>query len=265
MMEWTFRSDGPVAADLELAGGVIEVSLDAGDEILVRLEPFHGNNDRAREQIEAAEVALSGSALTVHVPKRKRREADLRLSVSIPAGSSVRAATASADVRLRGPAGALEVRTASGDLTVEGSCERLKAQTASGDVLCSSVAADADVRTASGDVNAESVGGETSVQSASGDVRLGRIARSARIRTASGDVRIASAASGDVSVNTVSGDVTVGVDAGVGAWLDLATVSGDTSCMLPSESQGEADAGLRLTCHTVSGDILIRQGDRAAR
>jgi DUF4097 and DUF4098 domain-containing protein YvlB len=264
MMEWTFRNDGPVAADLALAAGIIEVSLDGGEEILVRLEPLHGDSERAREQIEEAEVSMSGSTLTAHVPKRKRREGDLRLSISIPAGSSVRASTASADVRLRGPAGALEMRTASGDVTVESSCERLNASTASGDVLCASVAGDADVRTASGDVSTESVAGETSVQTASGDVRLGRIHRNARIRTASGDVRIASAAQGDVSVNTVSGDVTLGVDAGVGAWLDLATVSGDTSCTLASEPQGESDAGLRLTCRTVSGDILIRESDRAA-
>ena len=261
-MEWTFRSAEPVVADLELAAGVIEVSLDASEEILVRLEPLQGDSERARRQIEAAEVGFSGPRLTVHVPNRKGRDTQLRLAVSIPAGSSVRASTASADVRFRGPAGALDVRTASGDVVVADAADSLKATTASGDILCAATAGDAEMRTASGDVNAESVGGETSVQTASGDIRLGRISRSARMRTASGDVRIGSAAEGDVSVNTASGDVTLGVEPGVGAWLDLVTVSGDTACTLVSEPQGETDAALRITCRTVSGDILVRESDR---
>jgi hypothetical protein len=262
-MEWTFPSTGPVTADLELAAGLVDVSLDGGDEVVVRLEPLHGDSERARGQIEAAEVGCSGSELKVHVPKRKLREADLRLRVSMPPGSSLRAGTASADVRVRGATAGLEARTASGDVVVGDSCDRLKAVTASGDVLCGAVAGEADVRTASGDVGAESIGGKASVQTASGDVRLGRIKEGARIRTASGDVKIASAASGEVLVNTASGDVMVGVDRGVGAWLDLVTVSGDTSCTLASEPEGEANAELRISCRTVSGDILIRESDGA--
>jgi DUF4097 and DUF4098 domain-containing protein YvlB len=262
-MEWTFPTSGPVKADIELAAGLVEVALDAGDEIRVHLVPQHGDNERARAQIEAAEVSMSGSTLTVHVPKRKLREAELHLTVSIPPGSSLRAGTASADVQVRGIAAELDVRTASGDLLVEDPCERLNVVTASGDVRCGSVAGDAEFRTASGDVSAESVGGEASVQTASGDIRFRRVGANARIRTASGDVRIGTATSGDVSVNTASGDVTLGVEKGVGAWLDLVTVSGDTKCTLPAEPQSEASAMLRISCRTVSGDILIRQSDAA--
>ena len=193
------------------------------------------------------------------------REAALRLTVSIPPGSSLRASTASADVRVQGTADELEARTASGDVAIGDTCDRLKASTASGDVQWTSVTGDADVRTASGDVGGRSVGGKASVQTASGDVRLARIEHGARIRTASGDVMIGSAASGDIEITTASGDVTLGVDAGVGAWLDLVTVSGDTSCTLPPEPQGKTDAELRISCQTVSGDILIRESDGATR
>ncbi len=150
-------------------------------------------------------------------------------------------------------------------MVVEDGCDSFKAVTASGDISCGSVAGEADVRTASGDVSAESIGAGGSIQSASGDVRVHRISKGGRIRTASGDVRIGSAAAGEISVNTASGDIVLGVDRGVGAWLDLVTVSGDTSCTLPSEPQGEAEAELRISCRTVSGDILIRESDGATR
>lgn len=264
-MEWTFPNAGPLTADLELGAGLVEVFLDAGDDIQVRLEPLHGDSERARAHIEAAEVALSESRLTVQVPKRKLRDVELRLSVSIPPGSSVRAVTASADVRVSGLAGDLEARTASGDVVIKDPCDRLKATTASGDVTCASVIGETELRTASGDVSAESIGGKASVQTASGDIRLDRISQSARVRTASGDVRIGSASRGDVSVDSASGDVILGVEPGVGAWLDLVTVSGDTTCTLPSEPQGEAQAELRVACRTVSGDILIRESDGARR
>ncbi|MGA2210424.1 MAG: DUF4097 family beta strand repeat-containing protein [Acidimicrobiales bacterium] len=262
-MEWTFPASGPLKADLELSAGQVEVALHASDEILVLLEALGRENDGVREQIANTSVACDGGRLDVHVPKRKLREASLRLRVLIPAGSSVRVRTSSADVACDGPMSAFEGKTASGDIVVRDDCESASIATASGDIRLVNVLGQLDVASASGDVTARNIGGRVTVTTASGDIRLGSIAHDARTRSASGDVTIACAYDGELSVNTASGDVRVGVGAGVGAWLDLVTVSGDSRCTLPAEGEGSNSATLRISCRTVSGDILVHSGERS--
>jgi len=259
-MEWTFPANGPLRADLELAAGSVELALGATDEVLVQLEPLGGESDLAREQIASTEVSCDGSRLEVRVPKRKLREASLQMRVLVPAASSARIRTASADISCTGPLGALEVKTASGDVRVQDTCDAASVTTASGDIRLGDVLGALELQTASGDISAEAIGGRAAVTTASGDVRVASVAHDARFRTASGDVTVGCAYEGDLSVNGVSGDVRIGVGSGVGAWLDLVTVTGDSKCTLAAEGEGEAGANLRISCRTVSGDILVHSG-----
>jgi len=260
-MDWTFPVSGPIAARLDLAAGSVEVELGSTDEAKVRLTPLGPDSDRAREQIEHAEVTCDGSRLEVSVPKRWPRESQLRLNVVLPARSAVRVKTASADIACAGTLGVFEVKTASGDVFIQDDCDDADISTASGDIRLAGVLGQAEIRTASGDVFTHAIGGQLSITTASGDVRAAAVAHDARIRSASGDVSIGTAFEGDLTVNTASGDVKIGVGSGVGTWLDLVTVSGTTRCTLPTEGDGKPAATLRISCHTVSGDILVRSGD----
>lgn len=260
-MEWTFPVTAPLLADLELASGSVSVSLAPTDEVRVSLEPVGQMTDRALEQIQATRVTCNDRQLVVSVPKRKLRETPLRLEVLVPPQSRIECSTASADVACEGTAGAISIKTASGDVRMNGTCDSAEVTTASGDIRMTEVLGEARLKSASGDVWIDSVGGRAAADSASGDVTIGVADSNVRVRTASGDVRISEARRGEVSVNCASGDVEVGVAQGVGAWLDVITVSGSTKCTLPPENSGEADAALRITCRTVSGDVLIEPAD----
>jgi hypothetical protein len=259
-MQWTFPTSGHLRADLEMPSGRVEVALAPTDEVRVLLEPEGPMSERAMEQIEAAIVTCEDDHLVVKVEKRRLRDAALRLAVLIPDGSLLRCSTASADFTSKGPSAQLFVRTASGDVNVEGPSDTADIATASGDVRIDHILGEGHIRTASGDVAVVSVGGRAIVETASGDVVIGQASSDVKARTASGDVRIQQAVAGDVSINCASGDVTVGVAGGVGTWLDLITVSGDTKCTLPAEGSGEDQAALRISCRTVSGDIRIEPG-----
>jgi DUF4097 and DUF4098 domain-containing protein YvlB len=243
-----------------LASGAVEVTLAPTDELRVLLEPLGPMSERAMEQIQGAEVSCVDGQLTVRVPKRKLRDAALRLAVLVPPQTRVGCGTASADVSLSGVAGAIGIRTASGDIAMDGPCDSADISTASGDVRLAEVLGEARVKTASGDIDVFSVGGRFMADSASGDVNLGQGASDIKVRTASGDTKVGQASQGDVSVSCASGDVIVGVAPGVGTWLDIVTVSGDTKCSLPAENAGEGEAALRITCRTVSGDVRIQPG-----
>jgi hypothetical protein len=259
-MQWTFPLAEHQRADLELASGVVEVTLAPTDELRVLLEPLGPMSDRALEQIQGAEVYCEGGRLTVRVPKRKLRDAALRLAVLVPPQTRVGCSTASADVLFSGIAGAIGVRTASGDIVMDGPCDSADISSASGDARLADVLGEARVKSASGDIDVVSVGGRFIADTASGDVNVGQCGSDIKVRTASGDIKIGQAMQGEVNVNCASGDVIVGVAPGVGTWLDVVTVSGDTKCSLPAENSSEGEAALRVTCRTVSGDVRIQPG-----
>jgi hypothetical protein len=259
-MEWTFPASGPLSADLEIAAGSVDIDLDATDEVTVRLEAFGHENQAARDQIENTEVKCNGARLDVRVPKRKLRDANLQLSVRVPPRSAVRLRTASADVTCRGTLGEFDAKTASGDVAVRDDCDAANVSTASGDLRMARVLGEAQFQSASGDVSVTSVGGRLAVTTASGDADIGLVAHDARFRTASGDVTIGCAFEGDLSINSASGDVRIGVGHGVGTWLDLVTMSGDSTCSLAAEGEGQSGATLRISCRTLSGDIDVHSG-----
>ena len=78
--------------------------------------------------------------------------------------------------------------------------------------------------------------------------------------TGSGDLTIRTAHRGKLTAKGASGDVQIGVPAGVPVWTDLTTVSGDIRSGL--EGVGEPEEGadhIELRAKTVSGDIVLTQ------
>jgi predicted membrane protein len=66
---------------------------------------------------------------------------------------------------------------------------------------------------------------------------------------------------GTVRANSASGDVTIGVAAGIGVWLDLTSISGDTrtDLTMPTGHADQSAAALNLQVRTVSGDIDVHR------
>jgi DUF4097 and DUF4098 domain-containing protein YvlB len=80
------------------------------------------------------------------------------------------------------------------------------------------------------------------------------------VTTASGDVTIETFHVGALQAKAVSGDVRVGIVAGVPVWTDVSTVSGHISSSLDGAGQpadGQPFVELRAT--TVSGSIVLEQ------
>jgi hypothetical protein len=78
------------------------------------------------------------------------------------------------------------------------------------------------------------------------------------VHAASGRVRIDEARSGTVALTAASGDLRVGVAAGVVAHLDLFSHSGRVRSELPvDEVAPEGSAALEISARTASGDLLV--------
>ncbi len=149
----------------------------------------------------------------------------------------------------------LEAHTASGDLTAATVTGHLQVETSSGDVRLDETGL-AEIRTASGDVRLSRAHDDVSLRTASGDVNLTSAAGSVTAMTASGDVRLARVARGSTEVSTASGDMVIGVAAGVGVYLDLSSVVGSVTSQL-DEAEPSDDVALQVRCRSASGDIRI--------
>jgi DUF4097 and DUF4098 domain-containing protein YvlB len=264
MTNWEFPVSGPITLEARLPAGDIAVTAGATHTATVSLSSMSGGK-RGQQLIDEAEVTFDGGTLIVAVPERIRllSSTSLDLVVQVPTGSTARVRAASADVRCRGELGGLEVKSASGDVHAELVTGHAKVDTASGDIVLGEVTGDVRVTTASGDASVEHAGGKLTMNSASGDLRALRAESSAAARSASGDVLIGSMSSGRADLSTVSGDIKVAVQPGIGVYLDLFAMSGDVRSDLEA-SGAEGDAALTLHCRSISGDVHVTQASTAS-
>jgi DUF4097 and DUF4098 domain-containing protein YvlB len=262
MTNWEFPVSGPITLEARLPAGDIQVT--ATDTELVTVSLRSGSK-RGEQLIGETEVTFDTGTLTVSVPERIRllSSTSLDLVVQLPTGSKARIRTASADVRCHGELGGLEVKSASGEVHAELVTGPAKVDTASGDIELGDVTGDVRVTTASGDASVEHAGGMLTMNSASGALRTLRADSSAAARSASGDVQIASMASGRADLSTVSGDIKVAVQPGIGVYLDLFAMSGDVRSDLDAGG-AEGDAALTLHCRSISGDVHVTQATSAS-
>jgi hypothetical protein len=267
-----FETPGHVVMKISLAGGDVEVSSRDSATVEVEVQPIR-NNAASREAAEETRVELIERQgvyeVVVEAPKRRvafGRGASIVVRVACPESARLEVSTASADVRTTGRLDAIEAKTASGDLGFDVVDGELRVTTASGDVSVGEIGGSAAVKSASGDVAVRLARDSVSINVASGDVRVERALAGVSLGSASGDLEIGSVETGEIRLQSVSGDVRVGVREGLRVWIDASSVSGDISSELAAENGQPVDdtAALEIRARTVSGDVSIVPAARVA-
>jgi DUF4097 and DUF4098 domain-containing protein YvlB len=262
-----FDRSTPVTISLRAQRGTVDITAEERATITVDVRPLD-SSDTSQEGAANTRVALEGDTLIVHAPEgsawQLRRSPKLAITIRVPAGSSIEAKSAAADVRATGTFAVAQLNLASGDATIDEVTGDAHLTAASGDLTVGRVGGSLLLKSASGDLQAGDVTGDVSLETASGDIAVRSVGGSVRAGSASGDVEIGLVSRGEAQVKTASGDVAVGVAAGTGVWLDLNTASGTTSSDLTMEGSAPAEgrAALELRVRTASGDIHISRRAR---
>lgn len=185
---------------------------------------------------------------------RGQGDYELSLEAEVPAAAQLRLTAVSSDVEGRGLHGEQRYRTVSGDLMLSQMGGEIRLETVSGDAT---IRADQPLA--------------AHVQGVSGDVELeAPWLRSLRANTVSGDVELEAALAddGDFRVETVSGDLAVGL---VGsATFEVHGLSTDVSSELDHRLEGQIDrrrlvigSGVpRFVFNSMSGDVNVRRPRR---
>ena len=270
----THQTPQPPRLRLDLPAGRIEIT--TWDEPLttVAVEPM--NDDQASIEAAAAvreELRDSGGRqeVIVEAPGKRsflsfRREPEIRYTIQAPHGSEIVCKTAAADVSALGRLGPADLGTVSGDVTLGDVGGDATLKTVSGDVETGRITGSLECSTVSGDLDAGPVDGDATTKSVSGDVRVAQAGGSVGAKTVSGDVLLDAVSRGEVRIQTVSGDITVGVTAGARLWMDVSTASGSTESELdPLENDGlTREVDLRITGKSTSGDVRLFRARPAA-
>ena len=257
MPEHRFHTPEPVELEIKVPLGEIEVETVDGDESFISVEG-------SEKLLDLTEVRQEGRRLVVELRGRKPfgitisigdlsfgGGGQLRVHARVPHSSDALFATAAADMNLNGRVRTLEVKSASGDLTVRGEIE-----------------SDATVKSVSGDVLLDRIGGSLRFQTVSGDLTARSVEYSVDGKSVSGDVRLESTREGKVSIQSVSGDIELGVAPGTNLDVDAGSVSGDLSSDVPlggDPGTGVAEGPtLVVRGKTVSGDFRVHRASERA-
>ncbi|MFL6138474.1 MAG: DUF4097 family beta strand repeat-containing protein [Frankiaceae bacterium] len=272
-MQRTFPTPDPTGLHVEIGSGRVTVRAEQTDETRVDV---HG------EGAEETVVEQRGNQIVVIGPKHRlglfRSSPDLSVQVSMPLDSELVTQLGTADLTVTGRLRAARLKTGSGDIEVADVAGEATADAGSGDIEIGAVGGDVRVRCGSGRVTLGQVGGAATVSTGSGDIEIGSVAGPAELKSGSGDARVgearsdvtASTASGDVLVETmhvgrlqaknVSGDIHVGVPAGVPVWTDVSTLTGHIHSSLAGAGEpSDGQPFIELRAVTVSGDIRLEQ------
>jgi DUF4097 and DUF4098 domain-containing protein YvlB len=264
----TFDTPGSVSLQIKLPSGRVVVTTADEPKTTVEVVALGRRGQDAMEEIEITVDERSGRHV-VRVEQRDRFRwgpiqitwgGDFECRIICPPGTDLELSGASTNVRVDGELGEVSARTASGDIRLQGVFGPLQVKTASGDVFVGVVGGQGAIATVSGDVGIERIDAALTARAVSGDITIGSIAAELGISTTSGDVDLKAVLDGDVRVQTVSGDVRVGVARGTRVWVDAASVSGrlESELGLDDEQVDETEGGIvPLHVKTVSGDVSV--------
>lgn len=272
-LDLSFDTPDPIGLHVENGRGLVDVTATDTGQTSIRI---------TGERAEEFDVRDLGDRIAIIAPRRNGgifgKEPRHEIVVVVPLGSGLDAKVGSSDVATHGRFADTRVDSGSGDLlldVVDGSTD---IRTGSGDVVATHLAGDARIKsgsgdivvrrsdaglvvtTGSGDVRVEASSDGLAIKTGSGDAEVRAISGDAVFTTGSGDFSIAEAAAGRITAKTASGDVRIGVRAGLPVWTDIRTASGRLSSDLPRTGEPAPDQPyLEVRATTASGDVTLHQ------
>lgn len=270
-MQKTFETDRPTLLVVELGAGRLTVRADDVVQTLVSVEgpgadrvtvERHGNQVMVTQQFGRGILSTGAPSVAVTLPRDSRLVAKLgRAGVTATgrlgsirvktgsggvliedAGAETSIDCGSGDITVTRAGGALRLRSGSGRIQVEQAGDALVATSGSGGVSVGRVAGAASLKSGSGSVSVQEAGDDVSLSSGSGDLTVGRVRR------------------GAVSARAASGDVSVGIPAGVPVWTDISSVSGSiVSTLVGAGRPAPGQDFVEVRARTVSGDVHLHQ------
>lgn len=221
---------------------------------------------------ERVRVTVSGNHTSIRVQpfslSGENTEAS-RLAIHVPLQSSLSVSLVSANLKVEGVQGDVNLRTINGNLSGEVG-GNLRANTATGSVdMAARGAKSIEVKTINGNIRLTAGSGEVDVQTVSGDAKIDMATLSnGRFRSISGDMSTTLSLAPDAQLDSesVSGKLRFDFPAQPNGDFEIQTIDGAIeNCFGPKATKGQYGVGSRLEFKTGDGrahvQIKTKSGD----
>jgi DUF4097 and DUF4098 domain-containing protein YvlB len=275
----TFETPQPTTVVVRTGAGHVTVRAEDTQRTTVELTAL---NAAGADAVAEARVEQQRNSVIVDIPRSRgglfRPHPSVGIVITCPTDSILEVKAESADITGTGTFAEAIVTTGSGEVQVDDVTGTAKLKSGSGTVSAGHIGKAAIISTGSGNVSVDHTGHSAQVSVGSGDIRIGDVTGATVAKTGSGDVEVERlegtlitksgsgnlvvrrAASGSVKANGASGSITIGVEQGTAAWLDVSTLTGRVVQELeqtgaPTDNQQRVE----ITAHTVSGDLRVHR------
>jgi Putative adhesin len=275
----TFSTPTPIDLAIKLPVGRIEVFASDRTDTVVTVSPTNPAKAVDVRGADETKVEFDGQRLTVTGPRPRFsfvgpfESQDVK--VELPIGSRLTAETSSGGVHSVGRLGAtrvkssmveldstgdLWVRAMNGNVTVAKADGGVEITADHGQIRIGTVTGDAILKASHGSVTVGESSGDLEARLSYGDLEITKALASVEAKTAYGSIQLSEVSSGSVQVESGYGQVTVGVQPGVPAWLDLSSKNGHVRNGLDGDrAPAASEQTVEVRVRTQYGDITIQR------
>jgi len=276
-----YNTPTPIDLAIDLLVGGIEVV--AGDRADTVVTVSASNPAKAidRRGAEETKVDFDGQRVTITGPRPRFSwigpTESVDVMVELPTGSRFTAEIAVGGVRAVGRLGATRVKSSMGPVDVDttgdlwlrashgnatvGIAEGGIEITADyGQIRVGTVTGDAILKASYGTILVGESGGDLDARLSYGDLEITKALASVSAKTAYGDIQLREVSSGSIGVESGFGQVTIGVQPDVPAWLDLSSKYGHVRNQLDGgRAPDPTEQTVAVRARTQGGDITVQR------
>lgn len=279
----TFETPQPLSLDVDVVAGSVHVIASERSDTTVVVNPRDPSEKADIEAAERTTVDLTGGKLVVKTPKRGiggfvgfAKPGFVDVTVELPATSPLEVKTGMGDVNVDGllgdagvksgagaihvdRAGAVHLKSGAGSLSLN-RCRGDAQVATAGEMSIGRIGGEAEIKNLNGRTWIGEVDGRITVRSANGDIGIDRARSHVSARTANGNIVVGEAGTGEVSLESGSGGLEVGIAEGAAAWVDATTKFGRVHNSLEATAGPDETSGrVAVRARTSFGDIHIHR------
>ena len=197
---------------------------------------IRGNDDVLLEKellsLDEKIIKEENESLTIDIPKDMQTRTKVNLEIVVPSKINLDCSCLSADIEVQNIEGNINISNISGDINLSDIAGMVKTSTKSGDFTLKRLKGEVEAYTLSGDIDANELEGKIKLKTISGDIDIDKFSScQISVDTISGDISgkeiLIKEKSGNF--NSISGDIELDFDKESGGNLILRTLSGDIS------------------------------------
>ena len=275
----TFDTPTPIDLAIKLPVGAVEIIAGDRKDTVVTVSPTNPAKAVDRRGAEETKVDFDGQRLTITGPRPRFsfvgpfESVDVR--VELPTGSRLTAETSGGGVRTVGRLGAtrvkssmvdldttgdLWVRAMNGNVTVAKAGGGVEITADHGQIRLGAITGDTVLKASHGTIVVGECGGALEAKLSYGDLDITKALDSVTAKTAYGSIQLHEISSGSIQVESGYGQITIGVRAGVPAWLDLSSKNGRVRNELDGDGAPDpSEQTVAVRARTQYGDITIQR------